>query len=40
MEELLNKIIGKYNSGKTIIVGIDGLGGAGKSAVTELLKTP
>ncbi|SHF17712.1 uridine kinase [Tissierella praeacuta DSM 18095] len=39
MEELLNKIIGKYDSGKTIIVGIDGLGGAGKSAITELLKT-
>ncbi len=39
MEELLNKIIGKYDSGKTMIVGIDGLGGAGKSAITELLKT-
>lgn len=39
MEELLNKIIGKYDFGKTIIVGIDGLGGAGKSAITELLKT-
>ncbi|WP_312908832.1 hypothetical protein [Tissierella praeacuta] len=39
MEELMNKIIGKYDSGKTIIVGIDGLGGAGKSAITELLKT-
>ncbi|WP_353093314.1 AAA family ATPase [Tissierella praeacuta] len=39
MEALLNKIMSEYDSKETIIIGIDGLGGAGKSTITELLKT-
>lgn len=38
MENLLDEIINKYDLQKTLVIGIDGLGGAGKSTIVNLLK--
>lgn len=38
IQYLLDKIMTKKNSKKVYVVGVDGLGGAGKSTVSNLLK--
>ncbi len=38
MKELIDKIIEKYTLQKTLIIGIDGLGGAGKTTIVNSLK--
>lgn len=38
MKKLLDKIIKIYNREKTLIIGIDGLGGSGKSTIVDSLK--
>lgn len=38
IESLIDELITKYNSKKVYVVGIDGLGGAGKSTVSNILK--
>lgn len=37
LKEIAERIKNIYDPGRTVIVGIDGLGGAGKSTVSESL---